>query len=802
MAEFPIVDAFLLCPEEGKAGKIAVCTNYLAPSIVRDEIPRQLRKDIAVMGSLIVNRDGAERMIINSLAHPTVEYIILFGQEPASFCPSTNLLLALMDGYRADQKNNVIKGGRGVAHHYPSVPERLLDSFRKRFKVLPLYQHHKSDDVMQRYLSWLEPRIPKDVFSLIRNIRSKKKIYYDSLRELLALLQETKPIGVHAVQLDQKDFQHLQPSVIELEDNEEITDTCFRVCARDDNIVVDLDVDDKGYSINGNNSWLLACSLFSFMKNNNRAMPVKHQLLLGAELSRAEMQLKLNVRVPSLVRPSCKGGNRVSIRLASNPSFIPDKEFYYRIGLRDSAMYVQSLAYDAGTPVFELRAKSLYPIIEKLSQEDRFQDYEQQFLHRVDIGIETGRAAIALREGYGYFQDFRGLFKINKTEFPLLYIEANLFLDAHQKIITSLYTRGLTAPHPDAHKGTMRSATILAVFRNAGKALAHFPEVYSSGSQTVQEMRKQYKEQLQSRENRGTYTYGSRTRAHFGYDQLDKSVEKLKQDKNKTVVIQRFDMLQDMTLTETEITDSEGRTRIRLEATKDPCLTHDIYFVENDRLYSFHTARAHNIVNAYPENIFGLYDAYDSYIANKLGIQIGDMFMLSRGNILLLTEEQKAKKLIAEPCKPAMEIDNNIGPVNLAGNFPSKGIGQYQIGLEEREEKPEHPCLEMLENYQGIDLIEKAATYLEKRGHMHNNPIVGAYNPRTGELGEKQRLIFFHCNERGGKLHAVAVFIDGSKEKMARDVELCNYIATRYKGIMNVPLGSLALFYVPIRENG
>jgi len=31
---FPIIEAFLLQPEEGKKGKIAICTNTLAPGMV------------------------------------------------------------------------------------------------------------------------------------------------------------------------------------------------------------------------------------------------------------------------------------------------------------------------------------------------------------------------------------------------------------------------------------------------------------------------------------------------------------------------------------------------------------------------------------------------------------------------------------------------------------------------------------------------------------------------------------------------------------------------------------------------
>ena len=47
----------------------------------------------------------------------------------------------------------------------------------------------------------------------------------------------------------------------------------------------------------------------------------------------------------------------------------------------------------------------------------------------------------------------------------------------------------------------------------------------------------------------------------------------------------------------------------------------------------------------------------------------------SRANILLLTEEQKAKRLIAEPAKPVGLLDNSIGPYNLLNN--SNGLSWF-----------------------------------------------------------------------------------------------------------------------------
>lgn len=798
---FPVVDAFLLCPEEGKRGKIAICTNTLAPSMVSNEIPLDLRGDLAVMGSLVVNRDGCERMIVNALAHPTVEYIILFGQETLSFCPSTNLLCALMDGYRKDKSGNFITGGRGVAHHYPSVSEKLLTQFRSRFKVLPLFKHHASDEIVEKYMEWIKDKIPADVHGLVNKIIGKKKIYYDSLTELVKLLQKKKASSVSAVQLDPKDFQHLQPPIIELEERPlKLTKTHFSVDTDGDEIVVKLDVKGKGYELRGLDSWLIACSLQKFLEKNKVELPPKHQLLIGYELSRAEMKIKNSVNAQTLIKPELTTGKREKIEYAQRLGLIADKEYYYKMGIKDDKVSVQSLAHDTCKSVFELRSKSILAIIDKLAEENRFQDYSQQILHRIDVGIEVSRAAIALGAGYSYFQDFRSLFKINKTDFPLLFVEGDSFLGVHQKLITALYTRGLTTSHPDAHKGTMRSATLLAAYRRSPETLKHFPEIYASGTLSAKEMREQYKKQLQSPHNEGTYTYGSRTRAHFGHDQLDRAAQELKKNPNKTAIVQRFDMEQDMTIKETPITDDHGEVvRTRLEATKDPCLTHDIYFVHGGKLHSFHIARAHNIVNAYPENIFGLFDAYDKYISEKIGIELGDMFVLSsRGNILLLTEEQKAKKLIAEPAKPASQMDKSLGPTDLRYEFPAQGIGHFETLLEENKKRPEHPDLDLLESYNRRDIVDAASNYLKKRGSKHNNPIMGTFDPKDPDTSG--RLAFMQCNDRGGKIQMTAVFIDGTKDSFVEDASLCNYVATQFKTKLKLPLGKLNMFYVPIRE--
>ncbi|RMD57644.1 hypothetical protein D6825_03425 [Candidatus Woesearchaeota archaeon] len=797
---FPVVDAFLLCPEEGKKGKLAICTNTIAPAQVSNEIPFSLREDIAVMGSLVVNRDGAERMIINSLAHPSIEYLVLFGEETASFCPSTNLLQAIMRGYRQDKPGNFIKEGRGVAHNYPSISPKLLEMFKERMKIIPLYTHNGSEAVIDKYLGWEGNKLKWETIDLIKKIR-RGKLYYNALTKIIEHLHKIAPSKICAIKLDPKDFQHLQPPIIELDTIDwKMEKVPFEIKTENGEIIADVDAKTKDNILRlrarGSDSFILAYALMKKLNEACASINAKHQLLLGYELSRAEIAIKNNIQAKSLTIPEICEGEREQIETPTGVALKADKKYYYKIGIKEDKLCVQSMSHDTCTRVFELRAKSIEPIIERLAQEDRFDDYEQQFLHRTDVGIEAGRASIALANEYGYFQDFRALFKINTTEHTFIFEQADTFLAAHKKIITSLYTRGLTAKHPDEHKGSMRSGTVLAAFRGK-KSLEHMPEIYSSGSQSARAIREDYARKLSSKETGGTYTYGSRTRAHFGYDQLEAAAQKLKQKPDSTAIIQRFDYNKDMRVKETIIENPDGTTRTRIEATKDPCLTHDIYFIAKGKLNAFHIARAHNIVNAYPENVFGLHDAYDKYIADKLELEIGDTFVLSsRANILLLTEEQKAKKLIAEPAKPCIELDTSLGP--FSPKEKAEGVGLHTCKLKLMSERPDNCDLEIIENYNSENLLNKAIDYLKKRGTMHNNPIIGTYDPKKPD--RYGRLAFFQCNNSGGKLHSTAVFVDGSEETLAKDVELCNYLSSKYSQALELPLGELTLFYAPMRK--
>ncbi len=163
--QFPLIDALLYMPKDAGNARVGICTNTTAAGQVYNEIDDDLRDQTAVLGTLIVSRDGAERMILNSLAHPTLQYIILFSEESLTFSPSTNLLQALQYGFEPKTSGNFIKNGKAASAQYPNLSKTILDTFRQQIIVLPIFMFASdySHSVIESYLAWLKPRVPKEL---------------------------------------------------------------------------------------------------------------------------------------------------------------------------------------------------------------------------------------------------------------------------------------------------------------------------------------------------------------------------------------------------------------------------------------------------------------------------------------------------------------------------------------------------------------------------------------------------------------------------------------------------------------
>lgn len=794
--KFPLIDAYLLTPTEAERGQVSVCTNTTAPGQILNDIKEEHREKVAVLGSLMVNRDGAERMILNSLVHSTVRYIILFSEENLTFSPSTNLLQAIIYGYDNTRNGNFIANGVSASPQYPSISKNVLDCFRENIVILPLFmsKNKKARGIIDNYLEFIKERIERSIYDLLKEANQKDKIYFDTLNTLIALLEPVKE-EKSLVNIDPKGFQKLQPPKIKLEPMIGAFSTVpFFVSVENGAIRLDIQSSDDSFYIKGEDDFLIGYSLMKYLgdKKNIILTPLE-QLLLGAELGRAKVALSNGIFSEALTASNGIRGGR-EVLLQSHISLLVDKKFYYKVNMDNEKLLVACLAFDDCEDIFELETGDPRALLAKIAEMNRFADYEMDILHRIDIGSQIGKAAIAAKNGYFFAQDFAGIFKINKEKLPLLITEGDNFLSVHKGALMRTFTEGITEEHADEWKGLARTGVVLSIFRNGDKAFNNIPAFYDQGDISVAEAREAYKEQLLRFDHDGSYSYGERTRAHFGFDQLKKVTNALRSDPNAAALIQRYDPLVDMSREE------DGG---KVTYSHDPCLTHDIFFVINGRLHSFHIARAHNLVNAYFENILGLFDAYYSSIKKELGLAAGDMYMLSnRGNILLLTEEQKLKRIISEPSKPVDEFDVASGLYQLGSNreLPevATGVALYSVQMTKNTKRPKE-IIESLENFGGIDTVEKAIQYLRDRGVSHNNPILCQYQPGTADP-QGEYLVFFQANVFGGKINTTAVFMNRSLKNVENDIQLCNYLSTRYASKLKLLLGNLNVFYVKFKQ--
>ncbi len=790
---FPIVDALLLTPPDAADGHIGICTNTSAPGQVYNDIKETNRGAVSVLGPLIVNRDGTERMILNSLAHPTMTHLILFSEESLTFSPSTNLLLALMNGFDEDRGNNAIADGVAASAHYPNLSRDILDAFRQHITVLPLFmsQNKKSTAIVDEYLTWLaeSKRVPADIVAFLAKANTKGKKYFDTLNSLIELVRALPQKEKPPVELDPKDFQQLQPPRVEIAPDTAPFPAPFRASLDEGHLRLDIRIGDATYFIRGDDDFRMEYSLMRFLGVRKTLFSPLEQLLIGAELNRLNVERATGERVtPFVVENDIHGIEE--ILLEPTLSLIPDKEYYYKVGLSDNELSVMCMAFDTCAEVFDLRSTGASGIFRWLAEKNRFQDYEMDVLHRMDVGGQIGRAHIALTLGYSFIQDFPGIFKVNTESLPLVIAESDSFLDVHRNLLMKVYTEGLTEAHGDERKGLARTAVALAIYRDAANALAHTPAIYTQGDLSADAMRTAYKEQLLRFDHDGDYSYGQRTRAHFGFDQLETTPQELKKDLSRATLIQRYDPTVDMGIS---VNPDTGRN----EYTHDPCLTHDIFFQKDGKLHSFHIARAHNLPNAYPENIFGLYDAYVSTMRDTLGLPGGDLYMLSsRGNILLLTEEQRVRKIIAEPSKPEGEVSRESGPHLLGENvrpIAHAGVSYFTAPLA-KEALFANSFIERIRNFEGVDTLDRAITYLETKGGAHNNPVLTTHQAgKTDPQGD--HLAFFQANVFGKKIQTTAVFTNHTPDTAA-DLKLVSALANAYAERLSVPLGTASILYV------
>ena len=516
-------------------------------------------------------------------------------------------------------------------------------------------------------------------------------------------------------------------------------------------------------------------------------------MLLGVEISRIHVAMHSGIeteKTTTQIEPNLP----VPYESLQKVKYRTDSQYYYDIRIKNGAIGVKCMSHDECRDVFELRSSSVSALIDELSKQDRFEKYENSVLHRIYVGAEIGRAGIALQRALEFSQDFSLLYDVNTSKLPFILVESDSFGTGHKKLITELMVRGLTESHAKSVKGLARTAVILAVFHGEDP-FADISRLYKQGDEPVSVTRENYRDGLLSDAPSPDdgYTYGERTTAYFGHNQLERIGTRLKTNSTKAAIIQRYDPSLDMS-----VSVHEDGTQ---ELSDDPCMTHDIYFVTGGQLGAFHIARAHNTVNAYPQNIWGLHDAYDAYIANQLGIPISSTMMLSsRANILLLNEQERAKKIIAESTKPAEPIDSPAGPFVVGealGAQNQTGVALRIVPLKSVS-STQHPMIERLRSYNGVDILQRSINYLKVAGIKQNGTVLSTFDARTDDP-MSEHLAFYQANVMAGKLCATAVFTNRSDEAYLADEELAHYIASVYANELRVPLGEL--LYVRITSD-
>jgi thymidylate synthase len=118
-----------------------------------------------------------------------------------------------------------------------------------------------------------------------------------------------------------------------------------------------------------------------------------------------------------------------------------------------------------------------------------------------------------------------------------------------------------------------------------------------------------------------SYTYGNRLRGYFnqgcGTDTLQSAIEALRADgRTRRAYVSLWDSAADL------LPDVEGSERAR------PCLTTLFFRVSEERLTLTATYRAHNLMTAWLQNVYGLM-AIQSHVAGGVGIQGGPLTVIS-----------------------------------------------------------------------------------------------------------------------------------------------------------------------------
>lgn len=126
-ATWPVLDGNYIVGDPD--ARVAVCT------LTDDRLPAQVAAlpGVAIAGTLATANLGIERLVINVLANPAIDHLLLCGRDSSIFGPGQSLMAMTQDGV---DDNKRILGAVGFDPVLPSLTVEQVDEFRAAVNVI------------------------------------------------------------------------------------------------------------------------------------------------------------------------------------------------------------------------------------------------------------------------------------------------------------------------------------------------------------------------------------------------------------------------------------------------------------------------------------------------------------------------------------------------------------------------------------------------------------------------------------------------------------------------------------------
>jgi hypothetical protein len=437
-------------------------------------------------------------------------------------------------------------------------------------------------------------------------------------------------------------------------------------------------------------------------------------------------------------------------------------------------------------------------VLRLLLEKDWFGRHAQRLEHIGYVAIMLARAAHAARTGYGFTQDKpldtsddvrRNVdWKLNAA----VVLRGGTLDEVWKRAVRNLAENGLITR---TQKGRVVEnwCTLLHV---ADMAAMTIPEGYPATEENISA----YAEEFFSKRPEGSdeeYTYGDRMCHHYGHDQVQDLIRRLRERPDLAHPSQRYDPWTDL-----------GRSHI-------PCLAFDVWFLWNGRLHTVQITRAHDIYGAMPQNALGVARGWAKRIADGLGVERGDLVFLSTSNNYRVADDGEAVARVLETPDPGHGFESDLD-VRVASREPWAFEPYVPISAVFREQTPDDADLDSalmaatlaaeteigrrLRTHRGFDQIRAFADHLNAalRKNPHYRTQYGLLSPRDPWLdrdAEATDLLSLQLRNQLGRLHAAAVFVN-SPADLRTQLSIVAAVQREAARLTDHPPGSVYLLNV------